>query len=378
MTALWGLLTAFILFCMILPTAPTEGVFAVAVLAFTYNPFLLVLAVIGGILLALAWRRRLRVLSVVSGVLTLAVVVAVVIPTVRLSQTAAENDVTLSVAQLVQGPDGGLTAPTDTATYTTVDGEDLAMDVWQPDDQEQASRAALVYVFGGGFKSGDRTQWAQYFQHLTSQGITVFSMDYRLSTPTDPSWDEAAADVTCAVGWVHANADAYGIDTERVAISGGSAGGNLALLAAYSSGSGAITPSCDVENTSVRAVVDFYGPSDLVNLYEETPSPGVRDSLLQYLGGAPEEQPERYLELSPVTYVDADTPPTLIIQGLHDTGVQPAESTNLAALLEASGVAHEVLLLPDTEHSFDAAFGSLANQISQERITRFLQEYLIG
>jgi acetyl esterase/lipase len=378
-TILWGLLTAFVLVCMVLPTMPNAGLFAVSVLAYTYNPSLLVLALLGAVLLVLAWRRRLRATSAVAAVLTAAVIVAVAVPTVRLVDVANENDVSLSAAQLFQGPEGGLSEPTDTSVYTSVDGEVLKMDVWQPADQAEASNAALIYVYGGGFESGSRETWAPYFQHLTSQGITVFAMDYRLSTPEDPSWNEAASDVTCAVGWVHQNADRYGVDSERLAISGGSAGGNLALLSAYASSANAdtIEPSCEVEDTSVRAVVDFYGPSDLANLHEGTPSTPVRASLDQYLGGTPEQQPERYRDLSPLTYVDENAPPTLIIQGLRDTGVQPEESTNLADALDEAGVENELLLLPNTEHGFDAAFGSFANQISQERISEFLQEHLI-
>jgi acetyl esterase/lipase len=377
-TAIWALLAGFVLICMVLPTMPNAGLFAVSVLGYSYNPFLLVLAAVGAALLVLAWRRRVRSAAGVAAVLTLAVVVAVAVPTVRLAQTAADNEVALSAVQLVQGPQGGLTEPTVTTTYTSVDGEDLEMDVWRPEDQAPASNAALVYVYGGGFESGTREQWSPYFQHLTSQGITVFAMDYRLSTPAEPSWDKAAADVRCAVGWVHQNAEDYGIDAERVAISGGSAGGNLALLTAYSADSDTIEASCDVQDTSVRAVVDFYGPTDLTELYTGTPSAAVQDSLVQYLGGTPAEQPERYRDLSPVTYLDENSPPTLIIQGLRDTGVQPELSRDLADRLDGAGVAHELLLLPDTEHAFDAAFGSLANQISQARITAFLQEHLIG
>lgn len=377
LTALWAALTGFVLVCMVIPTMPNAGLFAVSVLAYTYNPFLLVLAVLGGILILLAWKRRLRVATVVASALTLSVLVAVAVPTVRLAQTAAENDVELSVAQLFGGPQGGLTEPTETTTYTTVDGDELLMDVWQPADQQQASDAALVYVYGGGFESGTRDQWAPYFQHLTSQGITVFSMDYRLSTPSEPSYDKAASDVKCAVGWVHRNADEYGIDAQRIAISGGSAGGNLALVAAYAADSDAITPSCDVDDTSVRAVVDFYGPTDLAGLYDGTPSAAVQDSLVQYLGGTPTEQPDRYRDLSPMTYVGENSPPTLIIQGLRDTGVQSQLSVDLAERLDAEGVENELLLLPDTEHAFDAGFGSFANQISQARITDFLQEHLI-
>ncbi len=236
--------------------------------------------------------------------------------------------------------------------------------------------AGRLYVFGGGFEAGDRTSRTPWFQHLTSQGVTVFALDYRLSTPAEPSYDKAAADVKCAVGWVHEHAADHGIDTNRVAISGGSAGGNLALLAAYSSE--ALAPSCAAEDTSVRAVVDFYGPPDLAEACADTPSTPVRGSLRRYLGGTPQTQPERYRALSPVTYLDAQSPPTLIIQGQHDTGVPPAVSTGLADRLAAAGVPHELLLLPATEHGVDGYFGGFANQIAQERISRFLQQYVIA
>lgn len=378
LTGSFALVAGFVLLCMVLPTMPNAGLFAVSVLAYTVNPFLLVLVALGVLLLVLALRRRRRVLAGVAGALAAALLVAVAVPTAQLAATAAEEGVTLSVPGLLQGPTGGLEAPSATEPYTTVDGEELQMDVWRPDDQQRASNAAMVYVYGGGFESGDRSQWAPFFQHLTSQGITVFSMDYRLSTPEDPSWDEAAGDVRCAVGWVHANAERFGVDERRIGISGGSAGANLALLTAYSSDSDAIEPSCAVEDGSVRAVVDYYGPADLAELHAGTPSAAVVDSLEQYLDATPVSDPERYALLSPVTYIDAQSPPTLIVQGQRDTGVQASISTDLAARLDAAGVANELLLLPATEHGFDAVFGAFASQIARERVDAFLREHLIG
>ncbi|MGW0791195.1 alpha/beta hydrolase [Streptomyces sp. NPDC002911] len=74
--------------------------------------------------------------------------------------------------------------------------------------------------------------------------------------------------------------------------------------------------------------------------------------------------------------MDSESPPTLVVQGLHDTGVQPAASTGLADRLDDAGVPNEMLLLPDTEHAFDGYFGGFANQIAPARISRFLQKYL--
>jgi acetyl esterase/lipase len=89
----------------------------------------------------------------------------------------------------------------------------------------------VIVVHGGGWRSGERSDFPSWNAWLADTGYVVFDIDYRLSPP--PAWQDAPADVACAVGWVKENAARYGVDPERVALMGRSAGGHLVLLAAY-------------------------------------------------------------------------------------------------------------------------------------------------
>jgi acetyl esterase/lipase len=127
--------------------------------------------------------------------------------------------------------------------------------------------------------------------------ITITGMGDRLR----PEWPIT---ITGIRSWVAVNASRYGIDPARISIMGNSAGGNLAMLAAYSMGNPLLPPSCDVPTVSVKRVVNLYGPADLSALYgsggklTDAPNP-----MTQYIGGSPTQYPDRYLEVSPLSYV---------------------------------------------------------------------------
>lgn len=372
----WATASFVIVACMVAPAMPSPVMTAISSLAYALNPALAISVALGVLLVVIAARKRRPVLTAVAAITTAVLAAAVVVPTIALARAASDRDIHLSIAGLAQSPAGGLDAPTETVTYASPDGEDLRMDVWQAENPDDAANAALIYVFGGAYLSGTRADWTPFFQHLTSQGISVFAMDYRLSTPTTPTWNKAPGDIACAVGWVRENASTYNIDADRLVLSGGSAGANLALLTAYSAGSDAITPSCETGDTSVRAVIDFYGPTDLATTARDTVSPAVADALEQYTGATPTDEPSRYELLSPTTYVTADAPPTLILHGGRDSGVPVAQSTSLADTLDEAGVPNELVIVPAAEHGFDAIFGSFANQIAQAEVTRFFEKYV--
>ena len=376
LTVLWALLSLGILASMVSPVMLNTAMTAAAALGYALNPLLVIFVVVGILLLVVALRRRRRVLVIIAGVTTALLAVGVVVPTALLVNFAAERDIAVSATALFEAPSGGLDEPTETVSYLEVDGQELQMDVWQAENQGDAANSALIYVFGGAYQSGTRADWTPYFQHLTSQGISVFAMDYRLSTPGQPSWTAAASDVACAVGWVRDSAETYNIDTDRLVLSGGSAGANLALLTAYSAGTGSITPSCDAPDTSVRAVIDFYGPVNLAETATDTGSPAVTDALEQYLGATLDENPERYAAMSPSSYITGNVPPTLILHGTRDTGVPKQQSIDLAASLDEVGVPNTLVLVPAAEHGFDAIFGSFGNQIAQAEVTRFFDRYV--
>jgi acetyl esterase/lipase len=346
-----------------------------AISAYSFNLYLLVPALLGVLLAWRAWRTGRRRWSGVAGALTLLLVLGTAVPSVLLWRTAAANAVTLSLPAYFTGPDGGTAAPSTTETYATVDGIELKVDVWQPAETPEP-RPAMIYVFGGGWVSGDRAQLPAYFRWLTSQGLTVFAVDYRLATPGDPGWEKAPGDVKCAVGWVRTNAARHGIDPNRIVLGGNSAGANLATLVAYTAGNDAVPASCATGETSVRAVVEFYGPTDLTAAHRDTKSTDARGMMETYLGGTPDAVPDRYRRNSPLTYVRPGLPPTLILQGERDSVVPAGQATALKARLDAAGVPNTLLTLPATEHSFDGLYGGFATQISRPVLTRFLDRHV--
>ena len=183
-------------------------------------------------------------------------------------------------------------------------------------------------------------------------------------------------DVKRAVVWMKANADQYHVNSDRIVLGGASAGGHLALLGAYACHDPRLTPA-DVQgqDLSVRAVVSYYGPTDLRSCYyhwDQTRVIGqpkveiglagaaeVKKDMTQagrldtLLGGHLHEIPEVYELASPVAHVRADCPPTLLIQGEPDVFTPAAPTRVLYHRLVAHGVPVVKISFPMTGHAFD-------------------------
>jgi acetyl esterase/lipase len=266
-------------------------------------------------------------------------------------------------------------------TYARPEGEELELDIRHPPDEGDNARPqrrpAVVTVHGGGGFYGSRSEDTLWSEWLAAQGYVVFSIDYRLGPGFAP---DATADVKCAVGWVEANADRYGVDSDRIALMGGSAGGLLALLAAYTEGDPRLPPSCGVRDTGVEAVVAFYPPTDQTRLQEWQPPwwrPNPASSVEDSPGGNPLSDLDRDRRLaSPTSHVDPGDPPTFLTHSGEDQWVPPEQSELLANLLEEAGVPHRFLELPWAKHGFDAAWGSWGEQIVRHELEEFLENEL--
>lgn len=268
-------------------------------------------------------------------------------------------------------------------------GRTLLCDVWQPPAGVAPSELAFLYFHGSGWYLLDKDFGTRpLFRHLAAQGHVVMDVAYRLYPETDiPGM---VGDVKRAVAWIKAQAGRYGVDPARVVLGGGSAGGQLALLAAYAPDHPRLTPD-DVRDAdrSVRAVVGFYALPDLraayYHLHEErsrlgrVPPPdwGKRDAPLLraifrgdyerlgmakvrddvrmdwLLGGSPEEVPDEYTLLSPISHIHPGCPPTLLIQGADDVATPVAAADDLARRLRAAGVPVVNRIFPHTDHGFD-------------------------
>ena len=247
------------------------------------------------------------------------------------------------------------------------------MDIWQPSKNLRSANGlpVIMRIHGGAWVRGGRGELAEWNRWLRQLGYLVLDVDYRM--PPEAKWNEEVGDIKCAVGWIVAHAQEFQIDPERIYLMGSSAGGNLAMLAAYSTGERALTPTCSVPNIKIRGVINLYGPSDLAFTYANTGSVGfIRPALERYLGGAPDAQSERYRMLSPLTYITSAVP-TLVIIGARDRIIPSQQADALDAALAAAGVFCELIRIPATDHAFDVNWNGPATQIARMKILSFLQ-----
>lgn len=236
--------------------------------------------------------------------------------------------------------------PDETVTVARVGGETLRADLYLPAGSG-SSHPVVVYVHGGGFDGGDKGP-RPYHRHFADRGYAVLDIQYRLARPGRPTWDLAVADVGCALTWVTAQAGAYGLDPERVALFGESAGGSLAYLAGYLAADDQLVPSCGSpqELAGVRAVIGGYPAVDLM----DRRTVFGRQLGERYAGGTPSEFPERYAFADPLTHATASSPPTLVMQGTRDHLVLPGPVRDFAEQVRRLGVPTRYVAIPATEH----------------------------
>jgi acetyl esterase/lipase len=241
-------------------------------------------------------------------------------------------------------------------------GHGRRLDVYRPrGPAPEGGWPAIVAIHGGGWCGGSKDGFAGMAARLAREGHVVVAADYLLAKPDRPSWPENFEDVREAVRWVRTHAEELGVDQGRIAAMGASAGGHLAaLLGTHPDGPVAdpgrtAPPGPPKVSARVRAVIDFYGPSDLSALREE--SPRSRGPIGQFLGGPPEGLPARLLAASPAEHVSADDPPMLLIHGTGDVRVPPSQSERLAARLARAGVPHRVILVDGATHGFGMEAG---------------------
>lgn len=300
------------------------------------------------------------------------------LPLLQTLPVARANGVALSLRHYLFGDDATGATPVrrETVTYSIVGKQSLALDVYRTQGNDPAAPAIIV-VHGGSWRGGDKSDFAHWDRWLAARGYVVFDIQYRLRP--QPNWREATGDVKAAVGWVRRNATRYRADPTRLALLGRSAGGHLALLAAYTTGVPALPPSDGTADTSVRAVISFYGPTDLAWGYNNPAVPDVIDgpgTLHRFLGGTPLSSPNVYRIASPIHHVGPATPPTLLFHGERDLLVGPQHTSRLSARLTAAGVPHRTVFFPYALHGFDFHQGGWGSQVAQPVLLRFLREHL--
>jgi len=224
----------------------------------------------------------------------------------------------------------------------------LKLDIYQPDPPAAQPAPIVVYIHGGGWQFGSKAEGADMLGALARQGYLGFSVDYRLSQ--EVVWPGQLHDCKAALRWVRANAARYGGDPARIGLMGASAGGQLAAMLGLTPGDPALSGNLAPAGTDapVQAVCDWFGPADLTN--EAALGEQLLPLVSGLLGGAPSMWPEKALQASPLSHVDATDPPFLIIHGSADDVVPVEQSRALSAALKAAGVSCDYIEVPDGGH----------------------------
>jgi acetyl esterase/lipase len=376
---LCGVLATLLTIWIVVP-APSFFVFQVAVGASEWSLWFGAVGLAGAglsLLAGAAGSGRAAWLALSLGV---AAVGLSLIPPLESWRVARENRVELSPGQYLFGSQDDHNAGVErtTETFATVEGQTLKLDVYlAPVKETTFMRAAVVVVHGGSWSAGERSDYPLWNEWLARQGYAVFDVDYRLAP--QPNWQTATGDVKCAVGWVRANAGRFAVDPARIALLGRSAGGHLALLAAYSTNESALPPSCAAPDASVRAVVSLYAPTDLKWGYEHPANRRVLDGpgkIRNFVGGTPASAPELIRLASATTHVNSLSPPTLLFHGGRDQLVSDRHMTLLTERLSQQRVSHRALLIPYAQHAFDYNFDGWGSQLTRPLLLNFLREHL--
>ena len=251
--------------------------------------------------------------------------------------------------------------------FSTAEGEKLTLDIYKP-GYEHGPLPGLLVIHGGSWQSGNSKEFLALNGYLAARDYVVVSMNYRLA----PKWKFPAGrdDVLSAIAYLKVYGKELGIDPTRLALLGRSAGGQLALLAAYTA-----------NEPAIRGVVSVYGPTDLKFGYERPASRLLLDTrgvLESYLGGPPAKVDDAYFAASPINFVNASSPPTLLIHGLNDGHVLPEESARLDARLTEAKVKHLFVRLPWATHGCDWSFSGPCGQITTYAIERFLDRVMLA
>lgn len=251
--------------------------------------------------------------------------------------------------------------------YGKVGERPLLLDLYKPKSQN-GKVPGLIFIHGGGWKSGGRQDYRVYTTWFAQQGYVAATIGYRLSK--EALFPAAVEDAKCAVRWMRANAESLGVDPDRIVVLGGSAGGHLAMMVGYSADDKTLEGAGGHAEVSsaVAAVVDIYGPYDF-----ETPEGKSAEVVKDFLGKRSyEEAPELWKRLSPATYLNAGDPPTLIIHGSIDEIVPISQAEMLSNRLGELKIPFRYLRLDGWPHTMDLAVP--VNIYCRQQILKFLRE----
>jgi acetyl esterase/lipase len=229
-------------------------------------------------------------------------------------------------------------------TYLTANNYNSKLDLYIRNDLK-APAPTLIYIHGGGWIFGTKETSVLMLLPYMEMGWNIVNVEYRMaSVSLAPA---AVEDCRCALQWVIRNAKQYNIDTNKLVVTGHSAGGHLALTTGMLPASAGLDRQCyGPEDLKVAAIVNWYGISDVNDLLE---GPNLKNYAVMWLGSQTNRD-EIAKRVSPLTYVRAGLPPIITIHGDADPVVPYSQSVRLHKALDKVGVTNKLVTIKGGEH----------------------------
>lgn len=247
------------------------------------------------------------------------------------------------------------------------------LDLYLPADGKLEGAPVLLQVHGGGWTIGNKDQQGiPLMQHMASKGWVCVAINYRLA-PRDP-FPAHIVDVKKAIAWIRDNIAAYGGNPDYIAITGGSAGGHLAALAALTANDPAYQPGFEGADTTVQAAVPHYGVYDFAGVTGLRSAELLRDAFLapRVFQKSWREARAEFEAASPILRVTPEAPDFFVLHGVHDTLVPVAQARLFVEELRAVSKQTVVYAeLPGAQHAFD-----IFPSIRSAHVVRAIDRYL--
>jgi acetyl esterase/lipase len=229
--------------------------------------------------------------------------------------------------------------------YAGTNNNSAKLDVFVPRDASaKALVPTVIYIHGGGWEGGDKNSSVLRLLPYLEMGWAAVNVDYRAGPSTAPA---AVEDCRCALRWVIRNAQKYKFDVKKLVVTGESAGSHLALTTGMLPSSAGLDGNCTgTEELKVAAIVNWYGVTDVVDLFE---GPNQEGFAVRWLGSRPKSK-EIAQRVSPLQYVRAGLPPILTIHGDADTIAPYNQAVRLHKALDDAKVSNQLLTIPRGTH----------------------------
>ena len=254
-------------------------------------------------------------------------------------------------------------------TYLVANNYEDKLDVYKRSDAS-GPQPTLVWIHGGGWVGGTKDEAMLSFLPWIEMGWNVVNVEYRLGRVSQAP--AAVEDCLCALRWVAANAKQHGFDLSRIVVSGGSAGGHLALTTGMIPESAGLDRECPgVPLPKVAAIVNWYGITDVVDLLD---GPNRKSYAVAWLGSMPNRE-EVARRVSPLSYIRRDLPPILTIHGDADPTVPYTHAVRLHEALTKADVPNQLFTVPGGRHGGFTADERVKIYIA---IKEFLRKHIPG